>query len=119
MNVKSALLNDYLDEDIYMSLPPGFDKEEGIIWKLNKPLYSLKQARQKWYKMVCAEFEALGLYRCQSDHSVFYKNKDGWLLIVAIYINDMLILRDDTSIIEHVKTELKNWFKMMNLGEAH
>ena len=46
MDVKSAFLNDYISEDIYVKQPPGFEHEKypNHIFKLTKALYGLKQA---------------------------------------------------------------------------
>ncbi len=52
MDVKTAFLNEDLEHVIYMEPPPGCADfgSPGIIWKLEKSLYGLKQASCAWYK---------------------------------------------------------------------
>jgi hypothetical protein len=52
MDVKTAFLNRELDEKIYMERPAGFvaNGQEGMVCKLLKSLYALKQAPKQWHE---------------------------------------------------------------------
>jgi hypothetical protein len=52
MDVKTAFLNGKLDEDIYMTQPPGYVKGPGMVCKLHRSLYGLKQAPRCWNKEI-------------------------------------------------------------------
>jgi len=51
MDVKSAFLNGYINEEVYAEQPPGFedDKKPNYVYKLRKALYGLKQTPRAWY----------------------------------------------------------------------
>ena len=46
MDVKSAFLNGYLNEEVYVEQPPGFEEKDQskYVYKLTKALSGLKQA---------------------------------------------------------------------------
>ena len=53
LDVKTAFLNGYLKEDIYMVQPDiNCDKKKKVIVKLNKAIYGLKQSSRSWYERV-------------------------------------------------------------------
>ena len=54
MDVKSAFLNGYLEDEVYVEQPQGFEVEgkENNVYKLNKALCDLKQALRAWYARI-------------------------------------------------------------------
>lgn len=54
MDIKCSLLNDSLDEEVYVSQPIGFDKkgQESKVYKLHKALYGLKKSPKDWNKKI-------------------------------------------------------------------
>ncbi|WVZ89896.1 hypothetical protein U9M48_036245 [Paspalum notatum var. saurae] len=60
MDVKSAFLNGFIEEEVYVRQPPGFEsaKFPDRVYKLRKALYGLKQAsRASFAKQMSKEFE--------------------------------------------------------------
>ena len=51
MDVKSAFLNGYLEEEVYVEQTQGYavPGQENKVYRLKKALYGLKQAPRAWY----------------------------------------------------------------------
>lgn len=51
MDVVSAYVQGDLSNEIYIEQSESFEKDiPELVYKLNKPLYGLKQSGRKWYK---------------------------------------------------------------------
>ena len=52
MGVKSAFLNGFISEEVYVKQPPSFENETfpNHVFDLTKALYGLKQAPRAWYE---------------------------------------------------------------------
>jgi len=84
MNVKSAFLNGYLKEEVYVMQPPGFENNElpNHVFKLDKALYGLKQAPRAWYEQLSNFLLKNDFRRGKVDNTLFLKSKGEHLLIV-------------------------------------
>ena len=52
MDVKSAFLNGYLNQEVFVALPKGFENSIHLdhVYILKKDLYDLKKAPRDWYE---------------------------------------------------------------------
>ncbi|GJZ98556.1 retrovirus-related pol polyprotein from transposon TNT 1-94, partial [Tanacetum coccineum] len=92
MDVKSAFLNGFINEEVYMAQPPGFIDFEKLdhVYKLKKALYGLKQAPKAWYDRLKA-FLIKHEYKIgMVDNTLFTKKKSSNLIIVQIYVDDII-----------------------------
>jgi hypothetical protein len=120
MDVKTAFLNGFLDEDIYMAQPEGFEEpgKEHLVCKLHKSLYGLKQAPRVWYQTLCEYLEGLRFKRLIKDRCVFVGTFNGQLCYIAVYVDDLLIMAPNQPLVDQVKSALNARFKMSDLGEV-
>ncbi|GJZ96430.1 retrovirus-related pol polyprotein from transposon TNT 1-94 [Tanacetum coccineum] len=121
MDVKSAFLNGFINEEVYVAQLPGFiDFEKpNHVFKLKKALYGLKQAPKSWYDRLKAflldHLYTMGLV----DNTLFTKKRNSHIIIVQIYVDDIIFgstcqeLCDDFSKIMHDE------FEMSMMGELN
>jgi hypothetical protein len=93
MDVKSAFLHGDLTEEIYMEQTPGFEKDGSLVCQLKKSLYGLKQAPKAWYEKIDKFFLNFGFKCCESNHSIYVLHVNDDTLIVALYVDDLVITR--------------------------
>ena len=74
-DVKNVFLHGELVEEIYMSIPPGFNGSDGnkVCW-LKKALYGLKQSPCAWFGRFSKVMIANGYKQSQGDHTLFIKH---------------------------------------------
>jgi hypothetical protein len=121
MDVKSAYLNGDLEEDIYMEQPegtPAVKSKEDWVCKLHKSLYGLKQAGRTWHTKIDEVFQRLDLLPLASDPCVYIRRTSASLLIIALYVDDLVLAASALSELQTLKSDLIAEFDMEDIGEA-
>jgi hypothetical protein len=119
MDVKTAFLNGELTEEVYVQQPQGFAVigEEGKVLRLQRALYNLRQTTQVWYEKLDETLRKLGFRQSEHKHAIYCRSKDGGgRLIVDVYVDNLMITGTTTDEIARFKEEMKQQFKMVNLG---
>ena len=113
-------LNGDLQEDIYMQIPEGLRTPEnsGMVCKLLKSLYGLKQAPRQWYGKIDQYFRSLGFISSPNDPCLYTRKTPAGIMIIALYVDDLLIFGNLKSDIGSIKSELSKRFEMKDLGPA-
>ena len=121
MDFVTAFLNGVLDEVVYMEQPRGFEVGDPrkVVCRLLKSIYGLKQSPRAWYSKIDDFFiRTLGMERNPADDCVYVRRKGGHILIIALYVDDLLIACSCMEILTGVKQQLSAQFKMKDLGES-
>nr|GEW51511.1 Gag-Pol polyprotein [Tanacetum cinerariifolium] len=88
LDVKNASLNGDLNKEVFQKPPPGVSHKLGKVCKLRKALYGLKQAPRACVGRI----------------------------LLSLYVDDMIITRDDYVRIESLKLDLAHCFAIKDLG---
>ena len=114
----SAYLNGELGEDkeIYMEEPPGYETSgEDSIKRLQKAIYRLKQAGQKWYDALTHVLTDIGFRVSSADPGVFVACKGEHILILAAHVDDCIITRSSPRLIQDFKQKLNDCYALTDL----
>lgn len=118
MDVAAAYLNGKLKEEIFMIQPEKFvdPKNPEKVCKLKKALYGLKQAGREWNETLDKFLHENGFTRCNGDTCVYIKNKGKEAIIVAVYVDDILIACSNLQTLNKVKYNISLKFDVVDKG---
>ncbi|KAI3521421.1 hypothetical protein L1887_10887 [Cichorium endivia] len=117
MDVNNAFLYGTLEEEVYMTLPPGyFSKNDKQVCKLVKSLYGLKQAPRKWNEKLTSSLINFGFVQSKNDFSLYIKQDKDLFIILLVYVDDIVLTGNNENEIKSVKDFLKSQFLIKDLG---
>jgi hypothetical protein len=120
MDVKTSFLNGELEEENYMDQPYGFavKGQEGMVCKLLKSLYGLKQSPKQWHEKFDKTLTSVDFVVNKANKCVYYCFGGGEGVILCLYVDDILIFWTSLNVIKEVKEFLSQNFEMKDLGGA-
>ncbi|CAL9132441.1 unnamed protein product [Musa textilis] len=119
MDVKSAFLNGFISEEVFVEHPPGFENSSfpNHVFKLTKALYGLKQAPRAWYEKLSSFLILNNFTKDKVDITLFVKHFENNFLVVQIYINDIIFGYTNESLCESFAKCMSHEFEMNLMGE--
>nr|GEV54010.1 copia protein [Tanacetum cinerariifolium] len=121
MDVKSAFLNGFINEEVYVAQPLGFIdfQKPNYVYKLKKAFYGLKQAPKAWY-------DRLKVFLIKHDYSIgmvdntlFTKKSKSHLIIVQIYVDDIIFGSTSQKLCNDFAKIMHDEFEMSMMGELN
>ncbi|RVW22780.1 Retrovirus-related Pol polyprotein from transposon RE1 [Vitis vinifera] len=95
-----------------------FVRESGLVCRLHRSLYGLKQSPRAWFSRFSSVVQEFGMLRSTADHSVFYHhNSLGQCIYLVVYVDDIVITGSDQDGIQKLKQHLFTHFQTKDLGK--
>ncbi|GKD40489.1 putative ribonuclease H-like domain-containing protein, partial [Tanacetum coccineum] len=119
MDVKSAFLYGTIEEEVYVTQPPGFKDPDhpDKVYKVVKALYGLHQAPRAWYETLASYLLGNGFKRGKIDQTLFIKNQIGDILLVQVYVDDIIFSSINKALCTGFEKLMKDKFQMSSMGE--
>lgn len=120
LDVKNALRNGHIHEEIFKKQPEGlfYNRRSNHVCKLLCTLYGLKQAAKVFYDALSSTLNRIQLRPLRTDTSIFHGKMNESHVWVVAYVDNLLIFASDLETVEIVKRELCQTFLLKELGRA-
>ena len=100
-----------------MTVSRGFrTSNPNKVCRLRKSLYGLKQAPRQWFAKLSSKLLEYGFTKSYADYSLFTYNKSGKFMALLVYVDDIVLTRNDSKLCDEFKVYLDKCFHIKDLG---
>lgn len=119
MDVKSALLNGNLEEEVNIEQPEGFQlhEDEKFVCILKKALYGLKQALRASYSRLDEYLHQQGFRKGNANNNLYIKVGGDHMIIIVVYVYDVIFGGNKYVLWKEFVDQMQSEFQMSILGE--
>ncbi|SAM83165.1 uncharacterized protein UBRO_20744 [Ustilago bromivora] len=116
--MSTTFLNRKIDKTVHVQIPPTFEshKNNGKCYHLKKALYGLKQAGRLWHTALDKQLRAFGFKQCRAEPCVYVRGIKDAMVILAIYVDDLLVIGVTLSLVKPVRQQLSSVFSITDQG---
>ena len=121
MDIKTAFLNGFLKEELYMMQPEGFvfdPKGANEVCNLQWSIDGLVQASRSWNIRFDEVIKAYGFIQTFGEACIYKKVSGSSIAFLILYVDDILLIGNDIEFLDSIKGYLNKSFSMKDLGEA-
>lgn len=120
-DVKTAYLYSEINENVYVTLPPGFEKEydENTVLKLNKSMYGLPQSGRNWYNKFKKTLLNIGFKQLISENCIFIRKIDNEFTAVIIYVDDFTVIYNNDKAYNVIIKLLNRSFELVETSDKN
>ena len=117
LDVNNAFLNGFLEEEVYMVQPPGFESSDrSLVCKLKRALYGLKQAPRAWFERLKSTILQFGFTGSKCDPFLFTYSTTSSTVYILVYVDDIIITGSSPSLLKQLVDQLNGTFAPKQLG---
>ena len=118
LDVSNAFLYGDLTEEVFMEQPPGYvaQGEFSEVCLLKKVIYGLKQSPRAWFHKFSQLLFSYGFVSTISDPTVMRKPTPHGCVILAVYVDDIIITGSDDAEVVATKAYLAQHFVTRDLS---
>ena len=119
MDVKMAFLNGFVEEELYMVQPEGFEdpNDANKVCRLQRSIYGLKQASRSWNICFDEVIKEFGFIQTYGEACIYKKVSGSSVAFLVLYVDGILIVGNDVKLLSDVKSYLNTRFSTV-LDEA-
>ena len=122
-DVVTAFLHAFMEEEVYMDQPQGFEKKgengESLVCLLLRSIYGLKQAGRNWNKFLDTWFKKNKFKVGGADPCLYiYKDENGNFIFIGIHVDDFLIFDNNPALRQKFIEDMSKSFSLDFLGDA-
>jgi hypothetical protein len=114
LDINLAYLNASLDDEVYMYPPEGSNTPKGLVWRLRKSLYGLRQSGRNWNKLFVNVLcnDKFGFIQHPGDPCLFTRLRGDEITIMFIYVDDVYIASSNSNALDEFTTALRRHFEL-------
>ena len=110
---KTAFLNGFIKEELYMMQPEGFVNPKGAkkICKLQRSIYGLVQVSRSWNIRFDKLIKGYSFIQTCNEACIYKKVSGSSVAFLILYVDDILLIGNDIEFLYSIKGYLnKNFF---------
>ena len=113
-DVSTAFLHALLNEEVFVIPPMEFYPKGGVLWRLRRAMYGLKQSPKAWQLHFASVMQQLGFKRLKSDPNLYFHPE--YKVYLLCYVDDVLLFGAKEPC-EHLFAKLQEHLLLRKEGE--
>ncbi|XP_043717779.1 uncharacterized mitochondrial protein AtMg00810-like [Telopea speciosissima] len=97
--------------------PPSYRRKgDNMVSKLQRSLYGLKHVSRNWFSKLSTALISFDFTQSEADHSLFFLHRAPASVFVLVYVDDIIIIGFDATLLQDVKDRICTQFHTKDIG---